>query len=230
MEVPQINPRSFIFPLFRASNDGALRNFAGTCFLAHDQRTIVTALHNVAEREAPYLIVDQSVELERVPARVIHSISHADLAILQLDRSRPGTPRKMGSGSTLGLGTDVRTLEYSETRVVNGCPQFAPATRKGYPTRRIADPRGLYRGRLFELSFPALRGASGAPVINEWDEVVYAVIVANVAYHLLPAQIEEVLDERNEILESTQFLLPQGLAVPCDELIDFFSHADAPSA
>ena len=38
-------------------------------------------------------------------------------------------------------------------------------------------------------------------------------MIANVSYHLLPSQIESVLDERNQLLEETKYMLPLGIAV-----------------
>lgn len=222
MEIPRTNPRTFIFPLFEGPCGTRLVHFLGTCYLAGDRTTVVTAHHNIKGSEGPFCIIDESQECEQVAASVVGSIERVDLAVLRLLKARPSEPLQLEPSRKLGVGTDIWTLEYSDTRVVDGSPELAPATRKGYASRRVPDPRrgGLPGRWLFELSFPALRGASGAPVINEWDGRVYATIVANVSYHLLPAQIEEVLDEHNEIMEHTRFLLPQGLAVPNDELTE----------
>jgi hypothetical protein len=71
-----------------------------------------------------------------------------------------------------------------------------------------------------ELSFPALRGASGAPTIYNSDDMwgnantqIVGIIVANASEHLLPAQIESVLYENNEAYEEVRFMLPQAVAV-----------------
>jgi hypothetical protein len=66
---------------------------------------------------------------------------------------------------------------------------------------------------MLELSFPALRGASGAPVLSNLTFRLWGIITANVAYHLLPVQIEHVWDDEGQITEETRFLLPQAIAV-----------------
>jgi hypothetical protein len=65
---------------------------------------------------------------------------------------------------------------------------------------------------MLELSFPALRGASGAPVVEIRGTALFAhgVIVANTEHHLLPAHIETVLDSKNQLLEERKYFLPQG--------------------
>jgi len=47
---------------------------------------------------------------------------------------------------------------------------------------------------------------------------VVAVVIANAAYHLAPAQIEEVLNADNTSYGETRFMLPQGLAVSVDHI------------
>lgn len=64
-----------------------------------------------------------------------------------------------------------------------------------------------------ELSFPALKGASGAPILSNDSFHLWGIIIANVDYHLLPAKVESVLDNKNDIYEETHYMLPQALAV-----------------
>jgi hypothetical protein len=77
-----------------------------------------------------------------------------------------------------------------------------------------------------ELSFPALRGASGAPVMFEstpfiaeelkWG--IVGVLVANVAYHAIPAQIISLVGDDDKYIEEQKYMLPQGLAVDINHL------------
>jgi hypothetical protein len=81
---------------------------------------------------------------------------------------------------------------------------------------RIADFQQRYgeAGKyMLELSFPALKGASGAPVVQANTFGLLGIVIANVSHHLLPVQIESLLDEENEIYEEVQYLLPQAVAV-----------------
>jgi hypothetical protein len=84
-----------------------------------------------------------------------------------------------------------------------------------------------------ELSWPVLRGASGAPVTyndnpymppeEKWG--VLGVIVANASYHALPAQITSVLYDDNSLLEEVKYMLPQALAVNINHLRPMYERA-----
>lgn len=80
-------------------------------------------------------------------------------------------------------------------------------------TLDLTDRYGEAGRSALELSFPALRGASGAPVVSNLTFRLWGIIIANVSYHLLPAQIESVLDEQGQVEEETRFMLPQAVAV-----------------
>jgi len=75
-----------------------------------------------------------------------------------------------------------------------------------------------------ELSFPGLRGASGAPVMtNDGSYDVLGIVAGNVGHDLLPVQIHTVLDEENDLLEEIKYMLPQGLAIHVRHLKDFLA-------
>jgi hypothetical protein len=112
--------------------------------------------------------------------------------------------------------------EYSTTEIENGSWHTNPATRVGncvrnLPTYGVFGPAGE---DMLELSFPALRGASGAPVleIRGHEFRAHGIVVANSERHLLPAHIETVLDAENQLLEERKYFLPQAVAVNAKHL------------
>jgi hypothetical protein len=108
------------------------------------------------------------------------------------------------------------TFEYGTTVVAGGGITLEPATRLGHMTRMrfIQSTLGAAGDAALELSWPALRGASGAPVVlNDGTFRIVGVVIANVSYHLLPVQVESVLDEKNNLIEETKYMLPQAIAV-----------------
>jgi hypothetical protein len=109
----------------------------------------------------------------------------------------------------------IVTFEYGPTRTLGKAITLSPATRIGNVTRVIdlRSVHGLAGDEALELSFPALRGASGAPVMKNADYTLWGVIIANVSYHLLPAQIETVLTEDGTMVEETRFMMPQAVPV-----------------
>lgn len=103
-------------------------------------------------------------------------------------------------------------------------------------TRRITLPANFGAvGEAMELSFPALRGASGAPVmLNEFvtDALmgkdpfgVVGVVLASASYHLLPVQIESVLTEDDTLYEEVRYMLPQAVAISIDHLRPMYERA-----
>ena len=217
MKPPRTIPWSFIFPLFEGTPDGTLERFRGTTFLVGSTRTLATAFHCVAGASLGLCIADMTDGNSVTHVELVATDEVSDLAVLSVTGLDDREPLNLGTSRELGLGTEVKTLEYSDTRIEDGKPVLSPATRMGYASRWVR-PAGASL-ELMEMSFPALLGASGAPIINDWDGLVYGVLVANASYHLLPAQIETVLDERNEILEERRYMLPQGLAAPSDPLV-----------
>ena len=67
---------------------------------------------------------------------------------------------------------------------------------------------------MLELSFPALKGASGAPIM-EWlpPFKLWGIVKVNIRAELIPAQIETVVNGQGKIEEETKFYLPQALAI-----------------
>jgi len=99
----------------------------------------------------------------------------------------------------------------------------------------VSDRFGPAGENAMELSFPALMGASGAPVM--FNELLLAsrmgkhtmgivgVIIANASYHLLPTQIASVLTDDNKLYEEVRFMLPQALAVSVKHLRPMYDRA-----
>ena len=93
----------------------------------------------------------------------------------------------------------------------------------------MLDQYGAAGASMLELSFPALKGASGAPVMSGQFEL-WGVIIANVNHHLLPAQIETIYDDDGRVVEETQYMLPQGLAVHVNVIREFLTNCNLDSS
>lgn len=130
-------------------------------------------------------------------------------------------PLRLGFDEPIYTNSPVMSFEYGTTVFEEGRTLLSPATRVGNVTRiRDMTTRFGPAGRdALELSYPALRGASGAPVITmDGGYKILGVVIANEAYHLLPSQIESVLDEKNNLMEEVRFMMPQGIAVNIEHL------------
>jgi len=63
-----------------------------------------------------------------------------------------------------------------------------------------------------------LRGASGAPILTDKGFIVVGMIIGNMSYHLMPAQIETVIDAAGKTLEEVKYMLPLAIAVHAEAL------------
>jgi hypothetical protein len=237
MEIRHMEPYEVIVPIFGADGDGDPAVFLGTGSIIADGSILLTAEHVIREWDGPLAIVTLN-DLE-TPFRVdlIESDPLHDLALLRVSGYRPKRPLQVILDAVVGSNRELMTFEYGTTEVVGNQIQLSPATRLGHMTRRLTvetlGPAGV--GAL-ELSWPALHGASGAPVLyasnpflpsdDAWG--IVGVVVANAAYHALPAQIVSVLDEKNNIFEEVRYMLPQALAVHISHLRSMYSRAVEP--
>ena len=78
------------------------------------------------------------------------------------------------------------------------------------------------------LSFAALKGASGAPVVSNANLDLWGIVTANRASDLLPTQIETTLDEKNQPIEEVKFMLPQALAIHVKHLRSILKQHSSP--
>jgi len=124
------------------------------------------------------------------------------------------------------MNLDVITAEFSRTHIKQRedgklTLTFEPCFRKGYIMRYYKSnyPESIPT-QCLELSFPALKGASGAPVLMERGGAVIGMIVQNIGRELLPAQIETVT-EPGEYTEEIKYYLPSGKAISWAHLTEF---------
>lgn len=211
-----MNPSETIVPIFGIDERSNEKVFLGTGAFVGKPPLVVTAEHVVRGWDGPFGIVKLPVETRHpMRANLVTRNRDVDLALLEVPDYLPEWTLELAQDNEIKTNKIVACLEYSTTRSRAGVIHISPATRMGNVTR-LVDQRERYGQAgedALELSFPALRGASGAPVISSTNGRLWGVVIANVSYHLLPSQIITVLDEKNQILEETQFLLPQGLAV-----------------
>jgi len=216
-----MQPSSFIVPLF-CIVDGE-PTFLGTAFFVrHARNILLTAAHVVRDRGADFVfsaVVQSTLQDGVMPwfdCNVLHIFYDIDLAVLTTSSYFPNDKIELPSDDEVQLNRFVVCHEYSDTRKSGkDTLQSQAASRIGNVTRMLdrTDILGKAGSDVLELSFPALRGASGAPVITMDSKVLFGVVLQNVQYELLPIQIETVLDEKNQILEETKYMLPQALAL-----------------
>ena len=209
-----IDPISCILPLvaWREESEN-VEKFLGTCFFA-GSRIAVTCEHVIRSALGQRIgIVKITGVGKQYYVNVIAADANIDVALLEIPGFEPSHRFEFADEGKINGNRPVFTHEYGPTRTINKTILLDHATRVGNVTRTFTEPRYNKAGEdCHELSFPALQGASGAPVLDEGFRVL-GMIMANVAYHLIPAQIETVVGDDNEVLETVEYMLPQGVAV-----------------
>lgn len=224
-----MNPQSCIVPILATDDAGNVKHFLGTGSFVQHEHLLLTADHVVRDWPGPLAIVVLPHDLSVLfPATVMYRDRSHDIALLFVPRYK--APQPLPIVTQHHPNQFIVSLEYGTTKVAGRHIRFAPATRIGNITRAInvQDILGLAGDEALELSFPALKGASGAPVMsNDQTFALHGMVVANVSYHLLPAQIESVIDNGAKTEEHVSYMLPQALAVNSKHVLTAIAAARA---
>lgn len=214
-----MNPASIVVPLLGLSADRAPQ-FLGTGSFVGPKGLLLTADHVIRDWKGDLAIVSMMDVTKPHPAVILERDEAHDLALLRVGSYSLDTWLKPSFTGPFYPDRTMLTYEYGTTERSGDNTFFNPATRVGNITRMFQSLEILGKAgeSALELSFPALKGASGAPVIDREAKSILGVIVANVSYELLPSQIESVLDEKNNIYEETKFMMPQAVAVNIQHL------------
>lgn len=223
-------PLKAIFPLVVANlKPGLVGPFLGTGFFIRPDGTFLTAKHVLEGVTRPsgedlaVVMLPGGPTLHRVCD--VRLADQFDIALGRAEGVEDIQPLEIATEDA-PMNRDVLTVEFSGTQsrvLEDGRPamHFTPYHRKGYV---ICSYTSTYPEvvptQSLDLSFPALRGASGAPVIVEADGSVVGMVLANVERHLLPAQVERVelgSDQREEV----RYFLPVGKAIAWQHLREF---------
>ena len=218
--------RESIFPILKVAATGDVLSLAGTGFLVAPENVLVTAKH-VFEGDTldtgEYFAIGEprngTLHLEGVHAWA--GSRHHDLAVV----------RNHGVGSNCeGLelaahdrlyGWSVLCEDFSNTEITRRTDgtrraRFNPQVQKGNIVGpMLSDQHGDTSEKIL-TSFPALQGASGAPLIFDLSYDLCGMMVANYERHLLPAQIVRVDGETEEV----RYFMPFGVALSLSSMVD----------
>jgi hypothetical protein len=233
MPLPE-QPFKAIFPIVIVRYKASIPRyrFLGTGFFIDNDGTFITAKHlftdEVSTEEHTYNAVTfnyQTSQLLPCPISDLKFSPQFDIALGRVEGAIDIQPLGIATDN-YPMNFDIVTAEFSLThpkRTERGEVglYFESCFRKGYVIRHYTStyPEPIPTWCL-ELSFPALKGASGAPVLVESGGSVIGMIVQNVGRELLPAQVETVT-EPGKYTEEIKYYLPSGKAISWVHLTEF---------
>ncbi|QFT72413.1 trypsin-like peptidase domain-containing protein [Ruegeria sp. THAF33] len=224
----EVLPPDAVFPLVTRV-DNKLQ-FLGTGFAVDlDGGTYCATAEHVIRGVDEVLLVDlwgpklHPLDIDSLlfPVTPIVQETYSDLALLDISSFKPRlvfrTDPQFDTSDPILL-----TYEYSRSQTGGDIPKFLGSLRSGncvcFLREQLEAPRRL------ELSFPALKGSSGAPVFKkelgksgQTDLVAVGVITGNAQYELEPIQTYEYRGPDGEE-ERTHYYLPAGIATHIDHL------------
>lgn len=220
-------PDKAIVPIVLATKGDPINEILGTgCIVGNGENYYILTAKHIFNAEDLIEEDKYAFVLKGETGIGIYSISKItvaldyDVAICDIEYVE-GMLRLPFSKIQPALNQDVFCFEYSTTSIVRNPGggkhvSFQPLAHKGNIMRYYESgyPE-IIKTPCFNTSFPALQGASGAPVIGSTKEknfYIAGIIVANQETHLLPAQMVEILDG-DKYIERTSYYLPMGKGI-----------------
>ena len=223
------NPLKAVFPIILKRKSPETYDFLGTGFFIRSDGLFLSARHVFQD-----CAVSEGDEFEGCminhectpyPICDLNFSQQFDVALGQMKGVIDIQPLTLANKDA-AMNFDILTVEFSGTHpelLESGQKAlvFNPYFRKGHVICRYEStfPTSI-RTVFMDLSFPALKGASGAPVIVERDSSVIGMVVGNTERELLPAQIERVTNE-GSCIEEIKYFLPTGKAMSWVHIADF---------
>jgi hypothetical protein len=235
--IPRMIPSKSIVAVVRIGDDNSVKELLGTGFFVKAELPVLlTAKHAVegidfANGEVVGIALlgapaaDGTVDMWRLGTSWFST--NFDIAmfdVADLLKEVPAIEPLPLHGAEVAGNLDVLTWEFSGTTHElreDGIREmlFQPFTRKGNILRYYTSTYPEHHPtRSFDVSFPALQGASGAPVLDGTTFGVAGMLVANHERHLLPAQVVKV-DLGDKQYEEIKYFLPVGKAIASEVLI-----------
>ncbi|GBE07813.1 hypothetical protein BMS3Abin11_00930 [bacterium BMS3Abin11] len=220
-------PEKAIVPIVIASEHDPIQEILGTgCFIGTSNNLhILTAKHifELGERDefAKYAFLFNSgkrVEIWAI-SEIVASKDY-DIAICKIAPIEGAIPLQFAKQQP-ALNADVYCYEYSQISIERKRGggkhiKIEPFAHKGNIMRYIeSEYPEKVKTQCFNTSFPALQGASGAPVIAHTQNknfYIAGIMVANQETHLMPAQVVKIEDGESYI-EETSYFLPTGKGI-----------------
>lgn len=231
-------PERAVVPIVLASEKHPIEKVLGSGFFVGDDDNlfVVTARHvvdNGLEKASQGfgIVLKGSEKIAVVACDEIRGSLDFDIAAMKftIDTYFDEAYRLPIATSDPGLNDDVFSFEYSSSRIERNAEgglhvSIEPYAHKGNIVRMYESTFPESRPTPAMLtSFPALQGASGAPLLVKTTPrrtlAVVGMLVANFERHLMPAQVVRIDNGEGE-REEIRYYLPYGKALARRKLAD----------
>ena len=222
-------PETEIFPVIAERKVGVRDpsfDILGTGFFINADGTFLTAKHVFTDHglehshEFRVMMVSPENDFKLYRVTQVRVSRRFDIALAKAIAVEGHVPLQIADADP-PRNRDLLTFDYSATTFRQGQLGVTPYTRKGHIVcQRENDYPGPELALTLEMSFPALRGASGAPVILDRRTDVIGMVVANVAQRLLPPQLEPIQQPAG-VPGDGAYYLPAALALHWSHLKEF---------
>lgn len=215
MHIGPGDPTLSIVPVFGIDDEGIPQEFLGTGFFTGRQPCLVTCKHVLDLWEGNWAIIVTSMNNAMHTAELVTSDSDADIAVLRVDGYTPDNVLPLLTGSDYPDNMPVISLDYADSGKMGENFEISINTRHGGIIKKYQDfdRFGASGQSALELSYPALRGSSGSPILAPNVFVVLGVVRENVAHHLTASRLEPIYRSDGEHIAEANYEVPGALAI-----------------
>jgi hypothetical protein len=219
---PEATELNVVVPIVSASPEtGRVYELWGTGFFV-EPKLLMSAKH-VLGAQMPdgqrLCVIQRDPDLRLVPISGIYLDPEFDLAIAMVQDRTEFEHLVLADSSTLPYNVPVLTVEYSATEQTVARPDgdvqmiVIESWHHGNVIRGYQSTFGhAHPTEVIDVSYPAFRGASGAPVFRADNGDVLGLVVANIGRHLLPAYLERIETDEG-VAEEIRYYVPNAQAI-----------------
>jgi hypothetical protein len=152
-----------------------------------------------------------------IHARVVHSDSRHDLALLQLDSLPESIPELSLTARSSRPGETIHSIGNSGVGSGELWRYSTGKVRLVY-SAKMPKESGAYEGRLLETDAPTNKGDSGGPIVNDAGELVGVVMCYEVATRLISGNVD-VSEVKTFLKDGREALNPASFRAVASSLL-----------
>lgn len=232
----ELNPMRSIAPVIIGFPHGSAHDLLGTAFFVAPG-VLMSAKHvlGVVPPAGCSLSVVRMVDIDGQPDLQTYEVTdifidpRADVAVGRVEGWPFDRYFEIAQTPNFSANIDVLSVEFSASQLLalgaggQREMRLTPTYHKGYIMRDyVAEFGHEYPVQCYDLSYPAFKRASGAPVVSNSTFNVVGMIVANIERQLMPAQLERI-ERQDGTVEEVRYFLPTAQAIQAPRLRETYA-------